>query len=87
MSTLTEITRLIESLTDEDVHKLRDWIEDYAEMRWDCEIERDLDSGRLDGLLEQARKDFREGRAAPLPPFTIPPNAITTSARINGGTR
>lgn len=34
---------------------------------WDRQIEEDLEDGKLDDLVEEAREDHRKGRTKPLP--------------------
>lgn len=34
---------------------------------WDKQIEEDLEDGKLDDLIEEAREDHRKGRTTPLP--------------------
>lgn len=59
MSTVQEIERAIEKLSDEQLEELRAW-------RFDREISRDAASGVLDSLADEAIKDARAGRAKPL---------------------
>jgi hypothetical protein len=45
----TEITELPEA----DVMQLRAWLDEYAEQRWDAQIERDAAAGKLDHLIAE----------------------------------
>ena len=66
MSTVDEITAAIERLPASDVARIRAWLAEYAERRWDEQIERDERAGRLDALIDRALEDHRAGRTRPL---------------------
>ena len=53
MSTVEEITAAIE---ESPVARVRDWLAEFAERLWDEEIERDERAGRLDALIDKARR-------------------------------
>lgn len=55
MSTVQEIERAIEKLSDEEVAQLREWL-------WDRDIERDAKSGRFDSLADVALREHAEGK-------------------------
>jgi hypothetical protein len=59
MSTVQEIERAIEKLTDEELAEIRAWL-------WDRDIERDAGSGRLDTLAEEALQEYRSGKTTQL---------------------
>ena len=60
MPDLKEIKESIEKLSPEDFEKLRRWIvEKYWEV-WDKQIEKDSQAGKLDFLIEEAEKEFKE---------------------------
>jgi hypothetical protein len=59
MSTVQEIERAIEKLSDEELAEIRAWL-------WDRDIERDADSGRLDALAEEALQEYRSGKTTRL---------------------
>jgi hypothetical protein len=59
MSTVQEIERAIEKLSDEELAEIRAWL-------WDRDIERDADSGRLDTLAEEALQEYRSGKTTQL---------------------
>lgn len=54
MSTVEEITAAIEQLSADDVARIRAWLEEFAERRWDERIEADERAGRLDALIDKA---------------------------------
>ncbi len=66
MSTVEEITAAIEQLSPDDVARVRDWLVEFAERRWDAQIERDERAGRLDALIDKALEAHRAGRTRPL---------------------
>jgi hypothetical protein len=55
MSTVQEIERAIEKLSEEDLAEVRAWI-------WDRDIARDAAAGRLDDLAEEALREHRDGK-------------------------
>ena len=59
MSTVDEIERAIEKLSDEELAEIRGWL-------WDRDIERDAVAGRLDRLAEEALQEYRVGKASRL---------------------
>jgi hypothetical protein len=67
MSTLQEIETAIELLPREDLLKLTDWISSRFSDAWDCRIEVDISSGRLQGLADEAIAEYRSGKTTPFP--------------------
>ncbi len=61
-----EIEKAITQLSTEDVVELSAWLADYQAKLWDRQIERDLDEGRLDALLEKVDAEYEAGKARPL---------------------
>ena len=61
-----EIENAITQLSTEDVAELSAWFADYQAKLWDEQIERDLDEGRLDALLEEVDAEYEAGKAQPL---------------------
>ncbi len=59
MSTVQEIERAIEKLSDAEVAEIRAWL-------WDRDIERDAASGKLDGFAEEALREHRAGKTRKL---------------------
>ena len=64
--TVTEIESAIEKLPPNEVSKLSKWLEEFEAHIWDKQIERDLQNGKLQDLIEEAEKDFVEGKHQPL---------------------
>jgi hypothetical protein len=65
MSTVEEITAAIERLPADQVSRIRAWLEEHAERRWDEQIARDEQAGRLDALIDRALDEHRAGRTRP----------------------
>lgn len=61
-----EIESAIAKLPASEVAKLAKWFEEFQARVWDRQLERDAEAGRLDALMEQAEKDFEQGRCEPL---------------------
>ena len=66
MSTVEEITAAIARLPEDQVSRVRAWLEEHAERRWDEQIERDERAGRLDALIERTLEEHRAARTRPL---------------------
>lgn len=66
MSTVEEITAAIARLPEDQVGRVRAWLDAYVERRWDEQIERDEKAGRLDDLIDAALEEHRAGRTRPL---------------------
>jgi hypothetical protein len=66
MSTVQEIEQAIRQLTPEEFAELRAFIAELDHDAWDAQIEADAAAGRLDGLADEALRDFREGRCTEL---------------------
>ncbi len=61
-----EIEAAITRLSPRDLAELAAWFADYHNREWDEQIERDLDSGRLDAFLAEAEAEYEAGQAKPL---------------------
>lgn len=61
-----EIEQAIRQLPPPEVERLSVWLGDYHHQLWDKQIEDDLDSGRLDGLLAEVDAEYEAGLAQPL---------------------
>ena len=62
MPKVEDIKHAIEELTEEEYKQIRNWLLEKDWTKWDEEIERDSAEGKLDFLIEQARKAKREGK-------------------------
>ena len=63
---LQEIEAAIEQLAPPDLARLAAWFTEYHEERWDEQIGRDLDAGRLDAFLAAAEAEYQSGQVRPL---------------------
>jgi hypothetical protein len=66
MTTLEDIEKAVAQLPPDQLVRFRAWFEEFEASRFDQKIERDVKTGRLDRLAEQALADFRAGRAREL---------------------
>jgi hypothetical protein len=64
--TTTEIKTAVMNLNKTELNELLGWLEEYQESLWDKQIEEDIQSGKLDSLIEKARKEFKEGKCRQL---------------------
>ena len=62
MTKVEDIEKAISGLAPDELAQFRAWFEAFEADRFDARIERDAKSGKLDGLAEQASKDFTAGR-------------------------
>ena len=62
MTTVKEIEKAIEQLSDDELASLREWFDSFDNERWDKQIEQDVKEGKLDNLAEKAIADFRAGK-------------------------
>lgn len=66
MSSVEEIERAVSELPADELRRFREWFAAFEEDLWDRQIERDVSSGRLDALVDEARTEHRSGRTRPL---------------------
>lgn len=57
MSTVEEIIRSIESLSEEEYARLREWFSERDWEKWDRQIKADSESGKLDFLVKEAHDE------------------------------
>jgi hypothetical protein len=57
-----ELEKAVAALPADKLAKFRAWFEEFAADAWDCQIEADAKSGKLDKLVEESEEDFRAGR-------------------------
>lgn len=66
MTTVDEIKEAITQLSPQALQELRVWYEQYDAQLWDAQIEADVAAGRLDELVEDALRAFRDGETTEL---------------------
>jgi len=64
--TITEIQKAVENLSISEQKKLFNWIDEYRENKWDQQIENDFDNGKFNNLIEQAKREFKQGKCQKL---------------------
>ena len=67
MSTIEELEKAIAQLPADQLKLFRAWFAEFEAARFDQEIERDAQTGRLDRLAEEAIADYHAGRACECP--------------------
>ncbi|MGO8954442.1 MAG: hypothetical protein ACLPWS_15150 [Rhodomicrobium sp.] len=64
--TVQELEKAIIKLSPEELAELRAWFYEYDMDEWDRQIARDSESGKLDKLIEQAKRDYAGGNGREL---------------------
>lgn len=62
MIALQELENEVKNLPKQDFNQFRNWFLDYENSKWDKEIEEDIYSGKLDDIMNNAKKDFKNGK-------------------------
>jgi hypothetical protein len=62
MSTVSEIREAFRNLPARDAWQLADELRDYLDALWDQQFEEDVEAGRLDALIAQARREHASGK-------------------------
>ncbi|MBM4386434.1 MAG: hypothetical protein FJ088_01770 [Deltaproteobacteria bacterium] len=66
MSAVKEIVEAVSHLSKKDLAAFRKWFAEFDAGVWDKQLEKDVSSGKLDRLAEEALKDLKEGRCSNL---------------------
>ena len=61
-----EIETAISQLPAAQVAELANWFDEFRARLWDQQIQEDLNSARLQTLLDEAKEDLESGRCKPL---------------------
>jgi hypothetical protein len=61
MSTLEQIEAAILTLPSDEFQRLKKWLSDIDYQYWDEKLQQDIESGKLDFLLEEAIAEFNAG--------------------------
>ena len=64
--TIHEIEQAITELSPNELERFREWFDEFDAQVWDEQFERDAKSGKLDKLADNAKYDFRAGKAKEL---------------------
>jgi hypothetical protein len=62
MDRVTKIGREIQELSRTELAAFRQWFRDFDAQTWDCQIEEDIQAGKLDTPANKALKDFESGK-------------------------
>ena len=62
MSAIQQLEIGVRQLSPEELAAFRVWFAEFDAVEWDRQFEADMSAGRLDWLVEEARRDSREGR-------------------------
>jgi len=62
MTTVEEVKALIGRMSLSERAEIAKCLHGWTDDAWDEQIKRDVDTGKLDALLEQVREDIRAGR-------------------------
>ena len=63
MSEVEELEARVRSLTPERLAQFRDWFHEFENEMWDRQIEADAKAGKFASLIQNARKEFSQGKA------------------------
>ena len=64
--TLQQLEKSISELPPEQLSKFREWFLAFDADQWDQQLERDVGSGRLDQLADEAIRDHQAGKSTRL---------------------
>jgi hypothetical protein len=66
MGKIENIERQIEALSPEELAQFRAWFLEFDWATWDRQLEADIQAGKLDQLVQKARRDHAAGETTPL---------------------
>jgi hypothetical protein len=66
MTTAEDIEKAVEQLAPRELARFRAWFETFDAEQFDAVIERDVQSGKLDGFAEEALAEHRAGKSREL---------------------
>lgn len=59
-----DIENAVKSLPERELARFRRWFAKFDAAAWDEQLERDVASGKLDELAEEALEDYNAGKAS-----------------------
>jgi hypothetical protein len=62
MTAIQQLEEAVRQLSPADRAEFRAWYAEFDAEEWDRQLEADVAAGRLNWLVEEARRDLREGR-------------------------
>ena len=66
MGNIENIERQIEALSAEELAQFRAWFVEFDWAAWDRQLEADIQGGKLDRFVEEARREHAKGKTTPL---------------------
>ncbi len=66
LMTFKEVEKAAESLSTSELFDLSRRLADMANDRWDKQMEEDVATGRFDKLIEEAKREYRQGKTKSL---------------------
>jgi predicted esterase len=60
------IEKQVKGLDREDLSAFRDWFRKYDSEAWDRQMERDARTGKLEGAVRQAVREYQRGKTREL---------------------
>ena len=66
MGKIENIERQIEALSPEELAQFRAWFLEFDWAAWDRQLEADIQAGKLDRLVQEARRDHAADKTTPL---------------------
>ena len=61
-----DLETAVTQLSKEELARFSQWFEEYVADEWDRQIEKDVNSGRLDAAIKRADDHYEAGRCTPL---------------------
>ncbi|MGH7884266.1 MAG: hypothetical protein ACRENO_01075 [Thermodesulfobacteriota bacterium] len=61
MTKIESLEKEIKELSRTELEAFRDWFKKYDSDEWDKQIEKDIQSGKLDAIAEKALKEHKAG--------------------------
>ena len=66
MGKVDKIEHEIEMLSSQELEEFRQWFVEFDAKAWDQQIEKDVQTGKLDAAADEALKAFHAGKATEL---------------------
>jgi hypothetical protein len=66
MSDVEELEIRVRNLSSESLAQFRNWFHEFENDLWDQQIEADFKAGKFARLIDEARKEFAQGKAREL---------------------
>jgi hypothetical protein len=66
MSRVERVEEAVKALDADELAQFRAWFAEYDWAVWDQKLEREVQSGRLDDLADEALQDHASGQTKPL---------------------